>query len=617
LSNTLKIFFRILRFAQPYTLDAITFIIIAFISTLFSIINFALLVYVFDVLFNNFSEAKLQAMLIEPKFEWSAQYIMRWFNYSFGQVIQQYGKFAALQFACFQVFISVLITNVSLYLSLMVRERIKNRVVLNARKAIFDKIMHLHLGYFSNQRKGDLMNRTASDPRELENTINSAIDLFLREPIALVLYLGVLLYISWQLTIFTFLVVIILGSSIAFISGKLRKKSSKLLHLEGLVTSTLEEVLGALRIIKSYNASAYITQKFYHTNHNVIQYNRMMARIRELASPFSELAGVGLIIVIMLYGGWLILNDESSLTASQFIAYLAILSNFLKPVKAIANSTTIIPRGIAAGQRIFEVLDAPTEVKDRPNAQKITTFEQQIEFKNVWFRYENDWVLKNVSFTIAKGSTVALVGSSGSGKSTIADLLCRFYDVEQGQILIDGIDIKDISQESLRRLMGIVTQEYILFNDTIANNIAFAQQNVSLDEVEQAAKIANAHQFIMQTPEAYQTNVGDRGVKLSGGQKQRISIARAVFKNPPIMILDEATSSLDTESEKAVQTALSNLMLHRTSLIIAHRLSTVQHAHQIIVLQKGEIIEQGTHEQLIQLEDGFYQRLIKMQTLEA
>lgn len=609
----MKQFFRILGFAKPYTFDAIAFLVIAFLSTLFGIANFALLIYLFDVLFNNLTDAKLKEMMIEPIFNWELSYFLKLCNYYFAQIIHHHGKFAALQWVCLQVFLSVLLSNVALYISMMIRERIKNRVMRNARKAVFEKIMSLHLGYFSNQRKGDLMNRSIGDTGEFEATANSALDLLLREPLALVIYIGSLLYISWQLTLFTFLIVPVMGGGIAFISGNLRRKSGKMLHLGGQLVSALEETLGALRIIKSYNADQYAIQKFDNENKNVVKQTRKMARVRELASPFSELAGVLLIICITLYGGYLMLNEKSTLTASQFIVYLVMLSRFLQPVKAISNSIAGLQRGMAAGKRIFEVLDTPIEVDDKIGAKVLQTFQHRIEFQNVSFRYEQEWVLKNVSFTIEKGTTVALVGSSGSGKSTIADLLCRFYDVQEGRILIDGRDIRDVTQKSLREQMGIVTQEYILFNDSIFNNIAFAQTNAKQADVEQAAKIANAHDFILQTSESYQTNVGDRGMKLSGGQKQRISIARAVFKNPPLMILDEATSSLDTEAEKAVQTALNNLMENRTSLIIAHRLSTIQHADKIIVLHKGEIAEQGTHAQLLDKPEGIYQKLNNIQ----
>lgn len=585
--------------------------IIAFLSNLFGIINFGLLIYVLDVLFNNLTEAKLQAMLITPK--WYD--VMQQFNYYFAHYIKNYGKFAALQFVCLQVFLSVLLTNVCYYLSMLVRERIKNRVLRNARRAIFGKIMSLHLGYFSNQRKGDLMNRASSDVGEMESTTVFALDLFVREPLAVFLFLSSLLWISWKMTLFTLLIVPIMAGMIALISRRLRKQSNNMHHLGGLLNSTLEETLGALRVIKSYNAGKYISQKFDKDNLAYLRQARSIARTRELASPFSEIAGVGLIVIILLYGGSLVLNNQSELSASQFIMYLVILSQFLRPIKAITNALSNIQRGLAAGERIFEVLDLPSDVTDKPNAKVLQTFEKRIEFRNVWFKYEDAWILQDVSFVIEKGTTVALVGASGSGKSTIADLLCRFYDVQKGAILIDDVDIRDVTQESLRDMMGIVTQEYILFNDTVYNNIAFAETNATQEQVEKAARIANAHDFIIQKEEGYQTNVGDKGTKLSGGQKQRISIARAVFKNPPILLLDEATSSLDTEVEKAVQLALNNLMENRTSLIIAHRLSTIQHAHQIIVLNKGVIVERGTHEQLIQIEGGTYQNLNKMQAL--
>jgi len=613
----LKLFLRILRFAQPYTFNALIFTLIAFISTIFSIVNFALLIYLLDLLFNNLTEAKLQSMLVQPIFDWKFDYLLKLCNYYFAYTIQHHGKFAAIQLVCLQVFLATFLSNLGLYLSVVIRERIKNRVIRNARNAIFNKMMDLHLGYFSNQRKGDLMNRSMGDTGELESMVNNSLNLFLREPLSVVVYLISLLAISWQLTIFTFIVVPLMGAGISYITSSLRRKSSRLLHLGGLMTSSIEEVLGALRVVKSYNADNYIIKKFDDNNKNFIDHARKINLMSELASPFSELAGVTLVICVVLYGGNLMLNGQSTLSPSQFTIYLMLLAKLLQPIKAIISSVASLQRGLASGKRVFEVLDTQNEVIDKPNAKVLHTFENSIEFRNVSFKYEQDWILKNVSFLIKKGSTVALVGASGSGKSTIADLLCRFYDIQEGEILVDGIDIRDITQKSLREQMGIVTQEYILFNDSIFNNIAFAQNNATQTQVEQAARIANAHDFITNTSEGYQTNAGDRGTKLSGGQKQRISIARAVFKNPPIMILDEATSSLDTESEKIVQTALNNLMENRTSLIIAHRLSTIQHADQIIVLQKGEIVERGTHEQLIQIEGGAYQNLNNMQALTS
>jgi subfamily B ATP-binding cassette protein MsbA len=610
----LKTFLRAIQLTQPIGGIALAYFIYAFFYNVFGLVNFVLLKPLLDVLFNSVEPTALQKYLTPPDFSWSLAYFERTFNYYFAQIIVHYDKFTALQFVCVIIVISVLCKNLFYYLSMLTRESIKVNVIKNARGKLYHKITALQLGYFSNQRKGDLLARMTADVGEVEGASQFGLDLVLRDPLALILHFVILFSISVEMTLFTLLILPISGGLIALLSKKLRRKSIAGQQYIANVVSIVEETLGALRIIKAYNATGYVRQKFDDANQ---QYGRQIysiARTRELASPFSEFAGVFVVALILLYGGSLILSDNSSLSASEFIMYLVIFSQIITPAKAISTAIGNIQRGLAASERIFEILDTPTQIQDQTNAQKLTSFEQQIAFKDVSFRYEERWILQNINFTLQKGEKVALVGETGSGKSTIADLIPRFYDVQVGEVLIDGINVKNLQNESLLDKMGIVTQEAILFNDTIYNNIAFGTPHARPEAVEQAAQIANAHDFILKTEQGYQTVVGDRGMKLSGGQKQRITIARAILKNPPILILDEATSALDTESEKLVQDALHNLMQHRTALIIAHRLSTVQDADKILVLKNGQIVEEGNHETLMQKEDGIYKRLNLLQT---
>lgn len=609
----MKTLFRILSFAKPIQPAAFLFFLSSLLSTVFGLVNFTLLVPLLDVLFNNLNESQLQKMLIAPNFSWTSTYFIDLFYHYFAQMIQQYGKMGALQFVCIIIVFSVLLKNIFYYISMLLREALRANVIRNIRRNLFDKILALQLGYFSNQRKGDLISRMTSDVNELENTTVFSMDLLLRDPLALIAFFAILFSISVQMTLFTILIVPVSGGLIALISRKLRRKASQSQKSIANIVSILEEALGSLRIIKGYNADKYINNKFNQENNQYARYLQSMARTRELSSPFSEFAGVAVVVFILLYGGSLIFANNASLSASMFIAYIVIFSQILTPAKAIATSIGNIQRGLSAGERIFEILDTPIQINQKPNAIPLKSFEKQIEFRNVSFKYENKWVLKNINFTLQKGKTLALVGETGSGKSTIADLIPRFYDVQEGEVLIDGINLKDADLQSVIAQMGIVTQEAILFNDTIFNNIAFNAQNISIEQVEQAARIANAHDFILQTENGYQTVIGDRGVKLSGGQRQRITIARAILKNPPILILDEATSALDTESEKLVQDALNKLMENRTTLVIAHRLSTIQNADTILVLKDGEIVEQGTHQTLLKNESGYYRRLSMMQ----
>lgn len=540
-------------------------------------------------------------------------YLIDVFNYYFGLVMRQYGRAGALQFVCAIIIASVLMSNIFRYLSARLLESFKVNMVARLRQTVFDNAVGLHLGFFSNERKGNLISRVLTDVQEVENSIANTFSAAFKEFFTLVVYLFALFKISVSLTLFAFLIIPITGTFIAFIVKQMRKDAREGQNrLSGLI-SLMDEAFGGMRVVKGFNAEGFIRGKFQTENGAYKRAIRSMAYKREMSAPFSEFMGVTVVAIILLYGGTLVLSNTSDLTASQFIFYIATFSQVMRPAKEISNAFSNTQRGIASGERILELVDTQNMIADSPQAKPLEEFRDKIEVRNVSFEYESGTpVLKNISFTMPKGRTIALVGSSGGGKSTIADLVPRFYDPSRGQILIDGHDLRDITTASLRKKMGIVTQESILFNDTIFNNIVFGSE-ASEAEVVAAAKIANAHHFISEQPDGYQTIIGDRGAKLSGGQRQRISIARAILKNPPILILDEATSALDTESEKLVQEALTNLMQNRTVLVIAHRLSTIQHADEILVVHQGQIIERGTHDDLLGYTDGFYKKLTLMQ----
>jgi len=489
---------------------------------------------------------------------------------------------------------------------------IRNGVVKDMREQIFSKILKLALPFFSEERKGDIISRITGDVTEVENSIMSSLDMFLKNPIIILVLLISMLVMSPSMTLFIFLVLPIAGFIIGRVGRSLKKVSREGQDKMGEILTVVEETLGGLRIIKAFNAENKMNARF---NSELYDYRHIMNRLmrrRELAHPLSELLGTVVIIIVVWYGGTLILSHNSELSGPEFIAYLAIFYQIINPAKAFTTALYSIQKGLASMDRIDKILKADVTIPESENAQAVSTLKNTVEYRNVTFAYEDKVVLNNVSLTIPKGKTIALVGQSGSGKTTFVDLLPRFYDVIGGQILIDGVDLRDLKLHDLRDLMGNVNQEAILFNDSIFNNIAFGVENTSMPEVIAAAKVANAHDFIIETEHGYDTVIGDRGSKLSGGQRQRLSIARAILKNPPILILDEATSALDTESERLVQDALENLMKNRTSIVIAHRLSTVRNADLICVFHEGEIVERGTHDELIKL-DGRYKRLHSMQ----
>mgnify|MGYP001794348710 CR=1 FL=1 len=603
----MKTFFRILSFAQPLSKFAIPFFIFSILSTIFGVLNFTLLIPLLKVLFGETKGAI--EVPPEPTFELTNafQFLFDYFNFYFKKMVVTQGEYSALVFVCIIFLTSIFLSNIFLYLTIRIKEYMRARVIENVRAAFFKKITSLHLGYFSDQKKGDLMSRITSDANYLEWTVIHSMELLFKHPIQLISFFVVLFYISVELTLFTLVFLPVSATIIAFINNKLKKQSYSLQESQAEIMSILDETIGGMRVIKGFNAVSYIRGKFGKENTYYGDVVRAMARTREMASPISEATGALVVVGILLYGGSLILRPNPALAPTEFITYIILFSQVMRPAKGLTVASSGIQVGLAAGNRIFKVLDESVNIQDKENAQDLKSFDREIEFRDVHFCYDKDeWVLKGINFTLKKGKTVALVGSTGSGKSTIADLIPRFYDIQKGGALIDGVDIKDYKLDSVLDHIGIVSQNPILFNDTIYNNIAFATENATPEQVEQTAKIANAHEFIVAKPDGYQTVVGDRGDKLSGGQQQRITIARAILKNPSILILDEATASLDPKTEHLVQEALNNLMQNRTSLVIAHRLTTIQNADEILVLKDGEIVERGTHEELLLKQNGVY-----------
>ena len=500
----------------------------------------------------------------------------------------------------------------SMYLAFYMMIPIRTGVVRDIRNQINRKITQLSLGFFSEERKGDILARVSGDVNEIEASIMSSLDMLFKNPILISIYLIGMILISWQLTLFVFILLPFAGYVMGQVGKKLKRRSLEGQQQWGALMSQIEETLGGLRIIKAFNAEKKIQDRFERANEQFRQTTTRVYRRQQMAHPMSEFLGTATIAVVLWYGGSLILSNNSSIDAATFIYYLVIFYSIINPAKDLSKAAYAIQKGLASMTRIDKILMAQSDIND-PEQPKPVKFTHAIEYRNVWFRYRNDWVLKGINLTIPKGKTVALVGQSGSGKSTLVDLLPRFYDVTEGSIAIDDTDIRQVKLVDLRGLMGNVNQEAILFNDTFFNNIAFGVEGATREQVEEAAKIANAHDFIMASENGYDTNIGDRGGKLSGGQRQRISIARAILKNPPILILDEATSALDTESEHLVQEALENLMRNRTTIVIAHRLSTIKNADEICVMHEGEIVERGCHEDLLKL-DGYYKRLCDMQS---
>lgn len=607
----MKVYFRILRYAPRLVQRLVQFLLFSVLGIIFSVVNVALIIPMLNMLFG-YTERADTAVSDPPEFSVSLDFLIDTFNYYFTTIIRDHGPMDALLFICVSIVTSVILTNLFRYMERMVASRVKVDIVKNMRMDIFKNVSGLHIGYFNNQRKGDLISRFTNDVSEVENAVVNSLKFVMKEPITIIVYFGVLFFISFKLTLFTLLLLPVTGGILAEIIKRLKKHARQSQESLGRIVNVLDETFSGMRVVQAFNARPFILKKIDNETSYHRKVNLSIARKNELASPVSETLGVVIVAGILFFGGSLVLEENSGITPGEFLLFLGIFAQVIQPAKNFSNGITSVQKGTVSAQRIFMVIDTIPLIQNKPGAKVLDAFKTDIVFRNVSFAYDKDHVLRDINLRIEKGKTIALVGSSGGGKSTLADLIPRFYDPAFGEVTLDGVSLADYEIESLRRVMGVVTQESILFNDTIFNNIAFGMEQVREEDVIHAAKIANAHDFIMQTEAGYQTTIGERGAKLSGGQRQRLSIARAVLKNPPILILDEATSALDSESERLVQDALNNLMQNRTSIVIAHRLSTIQHADEIIVVQEGRIIERGKHDELIR-QSGLYKKLNEIQ----
>lgn len=609
----MKIYLRLLSFARPYGRYAIPYFFCTLFYALFNTCNFVLIIPLLRTLFDQ--GAMLEVVTTAPRFELSVDYITNLLNYWLYCIYgSEYSTMNILVFLAAFVTISALLSNTFRYLGQRTIENLRVNSLQNIRNAVFDNVMGLNLSFFSSARKGDMMSRITSDVQTVRFCIVNTLQVVFREPFLIIGYIVAMVSISWQLSLFSIIYLPLVALVIGSIVKKLRHPALKAQQNFGALTSVLDESLSGVKVIKAYGAEDFFRGRFRNINRRFSDISRRMAYRQQMASPMSEFLGIAAAAGLLIFGGALVLSGEGTLDGSGFIAYIAIFTQITRPMRAFTDAFANINQGIAAGGRVLELLDTKSTITSpEDGGVELTEFSEEIEFRNVRFSYESDReVIGGINFKVKKGETVALVGPSGGGKSTTSDLIPRFYDVCSGEILIDGKNIKEYNLPSLRKAMGIVSQETVLFNDTIENNIRLGNDSATMEDIERAARIANAHNFIMETSEGYQTNIGDRGAKLSGGQRQRLSIARAILKNPDILILDEATSALDTESEKLVQEALDKLLSGRTSVIIAHRLSTIKNADKIIVIDQGRIVEEGTHTELID-KGGLYAKLVALQ----
>jgi subfamily B ATP-binding cassette protein MsbA len=607
----MKKYSRIFGYLGSYKSGIVLYFLFVILSVIFSIVSVGMLMPFLELIFNG-DKSTANTLLKDttnPVVKLIRDALTDSINNSTNRTK---GLLNTLGLICVFIVVSIFLKNLFLYLSYYVLNPMKNNVVNRLRAELYHKILHLPIGYFTEKRKGDLISRITNDIGEVEISVVGTLEGWVRDPLSIILNFAFLFYLSPQLTLFLLLFIPVIGFVIGRISRTLKKQSMEAAIKYGESVSVLDETLSGLRVIKAFNIETLLKNKFFRINEELLTAKNKIGYRRDLASPMSEFLGVVVFTAILWYGGSRIINDSIPLEGSAFIGYLALFYNIINPAKSISLAFSNMQKGSAAIGRIEEVLKTPITVDDNVNGKQLQSFREKIEFRNVRFAYDDVVILDNINLIIEKGKTIALVGSSGAGKSTLADLVPRFHDVTGGEVLIDGVNIKDYSLQSVRGLMSIVTQEPILFNDTIANNIRLGKPAATEQEIVEAAKVANAHNFISHKEKGYEANIGDRGTKLSGGERQRMTIARAVIKNPPILILDEATSSLDTESERLVQDAINNMMQNRTSIVIAHRLSTIRHADEIIVLQKGKIVERGTHDHLLG-QNGFYKRLVEMQ----
>ncbi len=608
----MKEFFQVVRrFLMPYKRYLVWSVLLNMLSAVFNIFSFTLLIPILQILFKMTTET-------HTFMEWGSagldKVVVNNFYYYVEQLIGAYGPSLTLLFLGIFLAVMTLVKTFCYFASTAVMIPLRTGVVRDIRVQVYSKVMRLPLGFFTEERKGDIIARMSGDVSEVENSITSSLDMLIKNPILIAFYFGAMIITSWQLTLFAILVLPGMGWIMGTVGKKLKRKSLEAQEKWSDTMSQLEETLGGLRIIKAFIAEDKMINRFTKCSNDYRDATSRVATRQALAHPMSEFLGTILIVIVLWFGGSLILSDKTSISAPIFLFYMTIMYSIINPLKEFSKAGYNIPKGLASMERVDKLLKAENKIKEAEHPVPLKGLQEQIEFKNITFSYDTREVLKGINLTVEKGKTVALVGQSGSGKSTLVDLLPRYHDVQGGDILIDGVSIKDVRISDLRSMIGNVNQEAILFNDTFFNNIAFGVDNATMDDVVAAAKIANAHEFIMEKEQGYDTNIGDRGSKLSGGQRQRISIARAILKNPPILILDEATSALDTESERLVQEALEHLMKTRTTIAIAHRLSTIKNADEICVMYEGEIVERGKHEDLLAL-DGYYKRLNDMQSL--
>ena len=607
-----KIYMRLLGFARPIRKYAIPYFFYSLFYALFNSLTFLLIMPILKTMF----EADYTFVYVEklPPLAFNQEYLTALFNFTYSHLFNEYNpENVLLLLAIVTIFVSLL-SNLFRYMGAWTVENMRTRTLQRMRNEMFSKVVDMNVGYFSDQRKGDIISKITSDVGVVQFCITNTLQVAFREPFLIIGYTVMMVAISWELALFSVLFLPVVALIIGSIVKRLRHPARTSQQRMGELVSTLDESLSGIKVIKSYNATGYVKQKFYDLSEDLARLTLSMARRQQLASPMSEFLGISAVGVILVFGGSLVFKD--ALSPEGFIAFIAMFSQITRPVRTFIDQFSNINQGIAAGERIFSIIDAQSEIQDKPGAIELDGLKDKIEFRDIHFSYDGSReVIEGISFEIKRGETVALVGPSGGGKSTLSELIPRFYDVKAGDILIDGVSVRDYTQDSLRAHMSVVAQDTVLFNDTIEGNIAMGKAGATHDEIVEAARIANADCFIQEAPEGYQTNIGDRGVKLSGGQRQRLSIARAVLKNPEILILDEATSALDTESEKLVQDALNKLLVGRTSVVIAHRLSTIHNADKIIVVDHGRVAEQGTHTELL-AKGGIYAKLIELQSFD-